>query len=114
MAMLPGWSSPQSPYLCRLGARPAASPAASPVPVRVLAPVPVRVLAPIAVRVLSPSVTRASAVCLVLRVQPEVRSDLPHLLMLIGQDEAGGDSRGARSAGAAGAVHVGVAVPGGV
>src|SRR5206468_10111381 len=47
-------------------------------------------------------------------MKAEVRRNLSHLVMLVGKDEAGGDARGARSAGAAGAVHVGVAVLGGV
>ncbi len=47
-------------------------------------------------------------------MKAEVRCNLSHLVMLVGKDEAGGDARGARAAGAAGAVHVGVAVLGGV
>jgi hypothetical protein len=47
-------------------------------------------------------------------MQAEVRSNLSHLSMLVGEDEAGGDARGAGAAGAAGAVDVAVAVGGGV
>ena len=47
-------------------------------------------------------------------MKPELRRDLPHLAVLVREDEAGGDPGGSGAAGAAGAVDVGVAVLGGV
>jgi hypothetical protein len=52
--------------------------------------------------------------CVELAMQAEVRRNLSHLVMLVGEDEARGHSRGTRPAGAACAVDVGVAVLGGV
>jgi len=45
-------------------------------------------------------------------VQSEVRRDLAHLMPLIGKDEARGGPGGARSPGATGAMHVGLAILG--